>query len=479
MEKFKHPLARIGALLAMTAFLAAPMAMSASASTQSSMTFTPLADAYVSASYPSTNYGSLTRLRVDGSPDVHSYLRFSVSGLGGLPILNATLRIYANSASSSGLTAKTVSDNSWGETTITYSNMPALGTTLTTSGAVAAGTWVNMDVSAYVKAEGTYSLGVITPGSTAISLASRESGADAPQLILTLGSTTSSSTPSPTPISTATLNPTPGATPTSGSIKHVIIIVMENKSYSQVWNTSSSPYITSLGKSYIRTANSYATGHPSLPNYLELTGGSNFGITTDCSPSSSCHVNASSVADKLEAKGLTWKAYMESMPSACYLTTSGTYAPKHNPFVYFDDIRTNSTRCKSRVVPFSAFSTDLATASATPNYAFISPNLCNDMHDCSVSTGDTWLKNHVPAILNSPACTVDKCLVALTWDEDSGSSGNHILTIFAGSAAKTGGLSTSVKYTHYSLLRTVEYIYGLPTLTANDAAASPMTDMLR
>ena len=78
------------------------------------------------------------------------------------------------------------------------------------------------------------------------------------------------------------------------------------------------------------------------------------------------------------------------------------------------------------------------------------------MHDCSISTGDTWLKNNLPAILNSPACTIDKCLLALTWDEDDSSQNNNVLTIFAGSGAKTGGVVSSTPYTHYSLLRTVE-----------------------
>ena len=128
---------------------------------------------------------------------------------------------------------------------------------------------------------------------------------------------------------------------------------------------------------------------------------------------------------------------------------------------------------------YSAFPTDLASASTTPNFSFISPNLCNDMHSCSVGTGDTWLKNQVPAILRSPASASDKCLVVITWDEDNGSAGNHVLTIFAGSAVKTGGITSSVRYTHYSMLRTVEHIFGLPTLTSNDANASPLTDLLR
>jgi hypothetical protein len=101
------------------------------------------------------------------------------------------------------------------------------------------------------------------------------------------------------------------------------------------------------------------------------------------------------------------------------------------------------------------------------------------MHNCSVRTGDNWLKQNVPPILNSTACASETCLLILTWDEDSGSSGNQVLTIFAGSAARTGGATTAASYNHYSLLRTVENIFGLPTQTSNDAAASAMTDMLR
>ena len=153
----------------------------------SAVTFSDQADTYVSASYPNTNYGSATTLRADGSPDVHSYLRFSVSGLNGQPITRARLRFYMNSGSSAGLVAQAVSDNTWGETAVTFNNAPSLGNTLATSGAVTAGTWTTLDVTTYVTGEGTYSFGVTTPGSTAISFASREAGANAPQLILDLG----------------------------------------------------------------------------------------------------------------------------------------------------------------------------------------------------------------------------------------------------------------------------------------------------
>ncbi len=467
MNEPQHRILRLFAAATVPALLIALALGSATAFAATSVTFNPVADSYVSASYPSTNYGTSTALRVDGSPDVHSYLRFSVSGLNGQTISAATLKLYSNASNASGLAAKSFSSNSWSETSITYNNMPAMGSTLASSGSIPGAGWVSFNVSSYVTGEGTYSFGAITPGSVGFSFGSRES-THPPQLVLTLGGTATSTTATPT-----------AAPAPSGSIQHVFIIVMENHGYSQVWNTSSTPYITSLGKAYVRATDFYAITHPSLPNYLDMYAGSNYGITTDCSPSSTCHVSAKNLADNLDAAGLTWKGYMESMPSPCYLTTSGDYVPKHNPFVYMDDIRKDTTRCDSHVVNFSHLSTDLGSASTTPNYVFITPNNCNDMHSCSISTGDTWLKDHVPAILNSQACTSQKCLVVITWDEDNGNYGNHVLTIFAGSAAKTGGVTSSTHYTLFSLLRTVEDIFGLPTQTSNDAAASPMTDMLK
>jgi chitodextrinase len=152
----------------------------------SSLTLTPDADAYVNSSNSSTNYGSSTSLRADGSPPVNSYVRFTVSGLGSSSIGQAQLLIHANSSSSGGLTALTVADNTWAENTITYANAPALGNLLGSSPAVSGGTWIAFDVTSYVTSEGTFSFGVSTPGATAISLSSRESGANSPQLILTL-----------------------------------------------------------------------------------------------------------------------------------------------------------------------------------------------------------------------------------------------------------------------------------------------------
>lgn len=266
----------------------------------------------------------------------------------------------------------------------------------------------------------------------------------------------------------------------SSPIQHVFLVMMENKGYGQVWNTSSTPYITSLGKTYSRATAYHAVTHPSLPNYIDLMAGSNLGITTDCNPSTSCTTGVKpNMLYNLLVRGYSAKAYVESMPSPCYLTGSGNYAPKHNPFVYFDFIRLNPSGCNAVDVPFSHLATDLASGSATPNLAFISPNLCNDMHSCSIGTGDKWLENHIPTILKSPACTSQRCLVIIVWDEDNGNYGNRVLTIFAGSAARTGGVTSSRSYNHYSLLRTIEYVFSLPTCTSHDANASPMTDLLK
>ena len=151
--------------------------------TPGTFTFTSLADAYVNADSPSTNYGSSTTLRVDAAPDVRSYLRFNVQGLNGT-VTRATLRVFANSASSQGCSAHSVSNNTWTESTINYSNAPTTGGTLGSTGSFGAGTWISIDVSAYITGNGSYDLALRTPGSTAISLASREAGANAPQLVI-------------------------------------------------------------------------------------------------------------------------------------------------------------------------------------------------------------------------------------------------------------------------------------------------------
>lgn len=163
------------------------------------LTINPAADAYVVQTSASTNYGSGTSLHVDNSPLTHSYLRFVVNGLNGATVQSALLRIYANSANTTGFSVQTVSNDTWGETSITYSNAPAAGSTIGAPKAFTAGTWVEVNVSSYVKAAGTYSFELTTTSSTNTNLASREDPLHAPQLVLTTSGGTGGSTPTPVP----------------------------------------------------------------------------------------------------------------------------------------------------------------------------------------------------------------------------------------------------------------------------------------
>ena len=149
----------------------------------STFTFAPTIDSYVDASSPTSNYGTLSNLRVDASTIVRSYLRFPVQGLSG-NVTRATLLIYANSASNAGFTAHSVDNTPWSELTINYDNAPPIGSSFGSSGAFTAGTLVRIDVTAYIIGNAVYNFGLTTSSNTAISLASSEASANAPQLII-------------------------------------------------------------------------------------------------------------------------------------------------------------------------------------------------------------------------------------------------------------------------------------------------------
>jgi hypothetical protein len=162
------------------------------------------------------------------------------------------------------------------------------------------------------------------------------------------------------------------------------------------------------------------------------------------------------------------------MPSTCFLGDAGAYAQKHNPFVYFDDVRT-TPECEN-VVPMDGLASDLSSTGAAPSFGWITPNLCNDMHDCSIGSGDTWLSNTVPMLLNSPAFTSQNSLLLITWDEDDGSQQNRVPMLLIGPSVIPGASSANA-YDHYSVLKTIEMAWDLAPLTANDAAAAPITDV--
>jgi phosphatidylinositol-3-phosphatase len=271
------------------------------------------------------------------------------------------------------------------------------------------------------------------------------------------------------------MKPVATATPGIPAFSHIFIIVMENQEYSSVIGSASAPYFNSLAQQYGLATNSYAIRHPSLPNYLALTGGSTFSITNDCT---SCFINAPNIVDQLESAGKSWKAYMEGMPSPCFVGDNNKtkYVQKHNPFIYYDDIRLNQARC-NQIVPFTQFAQDLATNSV-PNFAWITPDLCHDTHDCPVSSGDAWLQTWVPQILASPAWQQNGVLF-ITYDEGStrmgcctNAVGGHIATVVVSPLGKPA-YQSAIAYDHYSLLRTVEDAWGMPPLGGAGCACAP------
>lgn len=164
------------------------------------------------------------------------------------------------------------------------------------------------------------------------------------------------------------------------------------------------------------------------------------------------------------------------MPTPCAFNDTKKYTVRHNPFMFYADINGDMKYCSRHIVPLNKLQADLDSDNL-PNFVFISPNICNDMHNCSMATGDKWLSKSVPMILSSSEFTKQRSLLVITWDEGS-QSDNRVLTIFLGSAAKES-YSSSKPYNHFSLFRTIEYLWDLKPITNNDKHASIMKDMLK
>jgi phospholipase C len=263
------------------------------------------------------------------------------------------------------------------------------------------------------------------------------------------------------PTGTSTPIPTPRPVP---AFKHVVILIFEFKEFGLVIGNSQMPNYNRLAKENTLFSQEYAIMHPSLPNYLALIGGDTFGITKTCED---CFINARTLVDEIEDAGLTWKTYQEDFPRPCFLGSSDVYAQKHNPFIYFDSVRLNKERCDSHIVNLKELPKDLA-AGTLPNFVFITPNICNDAHDCDVKTADTWLGPWVRQLQDYPGMR-DDGLIILTWDEGNGDhgccgivpGGGRVATVFISNRVKPG-LKVDTPYTHYSILKTISAAFDLP-----------------
>ncbi|MBT2384525.1 acid phosphatase [Streptomyces sp. ISL-11] len=243
---------------------------------------------------------------------------------------------------------------------------------------------------------------------------------------------------------------------------HVVVVVFENHAYSQVMGSSSAPYINSLAAGGAGLTASYAETHPSQPNYYALFSGNTQGVTDDScvTPGFS---GAPNLASEIMAVGKTWASYNESLPAEGSTTCkSGTYAQKHNPWFGFANVPTGTAHT------MSGFPSDYGKL---PTVSFVVPNLCSDMHDCSVRTGDTWLKDKLQGYADW--AKTHNSLLLITFDEDNRLSGNRIPTVLYGQPVKAGATSGST-YNHYDVLRTIEDMYGT-THAGNAANAKDIT----
>jgi len=250
---------------------------------------------------------------------------------------------------------------------------------------------------------------------------------------------------------------------------------MENEEYGDVIGQGQTPFIGSLARRYALATQMYAITHPSLPNYLALTGGSTHGIDSDCTD---CSVPGSGLAGQLQARGISWRAYMEDLPRPCFRgADDGEYAKKHDPFIYYRQIASSPSACR-QIVPLAQLHADESDG-RLPRFLWITPNLCHDMHDCSAATGDRFLRSLVPPLLRALGA---RGLLFLTWDEgtsDDGcchlAAGGHIALIVAGGAAR-GHARLSTPVDHYSVLQAIEDLFGLRRL---GGAACPCTPSLQ
>lgn len=230
--------------------------------------------------------------------------------------------------------------------------------------------------------------------------------------------------------------------------KAVTIVIFENRDFSNIVGSKDAPYLnaTLVPQAAVMT-NSHATAHPSQPNYLELFSGNVQGVTGDECPETS---SAPNIATQLLAAHQTFRGYAESMPNAGFSGCDGSkglYRRKHNPWADFTNVP-------------GSLSVPLEWSPAS--LAMIVPNMCNDMHDCSTTVGDTWMKQNLPAIMKWDAA--HDGLLIVTWDEAAPDADgtNHIATLLIGPMIKPGRYTQHID--HDDVLRTIEQIYGLPCI---------------
>ncbi len=238
---------------------------------------------------------------------------------------------------------------------------------------------------------------------------------------------------------------------------------MENHSWDSVIGSPDAPFLTTLAHE-CGTESAYASvGSPSLPNYLGATSGSTQGVTDDDDPGADSF-SADNLFRQVRAAGGRERTFAESMPAPCDLVSAGSYAAKHNPAVYYDGPGDRAA-CASDDVPFTAFGAVLA-GGQLPTFTSITPNICDDMHDCSVATGDQWLATWVPQILATASYRSGSTALFIVWDEPT-----PVANVVVAPSVRPGTVANTA-VDQYSLLRATEEMLGLPLLGTAASATS-------
>ncbi|HVU11076.1 MAG TPA: alkaline phosphatase family protein [Phototrophicaceae bacterium] len=286
----------------------------------------------------------------------------------------------------------------------------------------------------------------------------------------------------------ATPQPTSEATAEVQPLPTVFLILMENHNWNQIVDSPSAPYINNTLLTIGAHAEQYYNPpglHPSEPNYLWLEAGTNFGILNDADPVINHIASTAHLTTLLDAAGISWKDYQENIDGkTCPLGSYDHYGAKHNPMVFFDDVTHNADRssanCIAHVRPYTELADDLASGNVA-HYNFITPNLCDDMHDSlgcpttnSLRNGDTWLAQAIPPIMASAAYRTNG-VILITWDEGEGSDGPIGMIVLSPFAKP--GYANSIHYTHSSTLRTLEELFGVRPFLGDAAKATDLRDL--
>lgn len=272
-------------------------------------------------------------------------------------------------------------------------------------------------------------------------------------------------------------------------VQTVFVIALENHNWSDFKGNTNAPFINGTLLPMASHCEQYynPTGlHPSEPNYLWLEAGTNFGIFDDNDPSVNHQNTTNHLASQLRDAGISWKTYQEDIAATVVpLTATNGYVPRHNPFVFFDDVTgtndPNDAYGLAHIRPYAELAGDL-TNNSIARYNFISPNLCDDGHDTcapqenSVQQTDNWLASEVPKILNSTAYS-NNGAVFIVWDEGENGSDGPIGLILMSPLARGSGHASGIHYTHSSFLRTMQEIFNVSPWLGDAASATDLSDL--